>query len=315
MFVLAARFAGYGLRLLRLGAQNKSLSIVGKICSPSKLILKPLGQVGSSLTRQVSRFSKSIARGMRRVIGESSENYALRVQKDFSNAAKELGIPKELQPKLILEKLPINLGGAYVPASTEVAGTVIPGHRLYINSGYSFFSRLFPGVSKKFVRHELKHSQQYLDIAKGGMNSRLGKHALPEGIANAAERLGSTLNTNMQVERRLEQAINCIRVNKRNFARQRNFSDFLYRSFNQATGFSSRKFSGRSVLKELESTLCDSKKVKAFEQELCARLGSMKKTHRAYHNDLFEREARNFGSFFGLSKLLNSLTQKSVYLV
>jgi hypothetical protein len=310
MFVLAAKFASYGLRLYRLTAYS-SVSLPG-ISPISQVFFKSLNYISASAKTQFARLTQPLSRSIRRMIAESSDEFASRVTRDFNSAAKELGIPKQLHPELIIsDHLPSSMGGAYAPASSTYQGLLIPGHRVYINSLYKFSSKLFPHSVKNIVRHEVRHVHQYLDIARSGLNSKLGKYALPKDVAELAESMGANSLTLQEAENRLEQAIKCIKVNKRYNARQRNLIDFIQRTRSKATGVDCGNVSNASILKELEKTLGDSKKLKAFEQEFWARILSTRKHQKAYLKDLFESEARSFGSFFGFRKLVYGLIYKA----
>jgi hypothetical protein len=293
MFVTVAKLASYGLRFLRVGAHNKSLTIVGKLASPVKFLIRPIKKLATNTAKYTSR-------GVKRIISESSEKYAARVQENFAQAAKELGIPKILQPKLVIEKLPFNLGGAYVPSQ----------HTVFMNRNLNLFSRIFPSLSKSTIRHELKHTQQYLDLARSGANGKLPFNiALPSEVARVAETLSPTIKSATAVENRLQQAVNCIRVNKRRMKRQKKLNEFFERVVKEALSKS------KKPLYTVESFLGDSKKIKVLEKEFWARWASIKNKNQTYLDDVFETEARRFGKFYGLNKLVHNLTRKSVYII
>jgi len=221
MFVTLAKLAGHGLTIVRVTTQQtRPFEIVRLMLSPLKQLSRPFKPILTPGFRIVETSAKRSGRTAKNLVSESMEQYTQRVQGYFTRAMRELKIPKELEPSLVFKNLPINYGGAYHSTS----------HTIIMNQNLCFISKLFPGLIKKWVRHEAKHAQQFIDIARSGLNNQLpAGSTLPENIAKLAEALGPRFKTAALAQERLQQAINCIKVNKKKITMQKNLGKYLNR--------------------------------------------------------------------------------------
>ncbi len=126
--------------------------------------------------------------------GQITVNSAIKehILQTIHSAFDELGIPKELRPEVkLFNSKKIGFGGMYVPSQ----------HLIIVNAG----GRKTPDWSLTFTcRHEAKHAQQYLELARAGKNDQL-KDPLPKSIANLAVTMFPQQNI---AEERLEAANN-----------------------------------------------------------------------------------------------------------
>lgn len=285
MFVAAAKLSSCGLKLLRLATQKKALPLPSFFTAPARY----------ACSKAVS-CSKHLGKRVKKVIAESPRNYILKTKKHFNEAAKELNIPQDLHPKIVFQNMFPNQGGSYSASQ----------HTIFINKTWMLIDRAFPGISKRIIRHEMKHCQQFTEIARSGANSKLpADMSLPTSVAKAAEALSPTLKNASLVEKRLKQAFNCVRVNKRLMRHQTKLDDFVAEVMSDA--ISPQKSNGNSPLRSLENFLADGQKIRQHEKRFALKRAAYKKAGKNYLNDVFEREARDFGRNYGLRKLLSKI--------
>lgn len=285
MFVAAAKLSSCGLKLLRLATQKKALSLPSFFTAPTRY----------ACSKAVSS-SKHLGKRVKKVIAESPRNYILKTKKHFNEAAKELDIPQDLHPKIVFQNMFPNQGGSYSASQ----------HTIFINKAWMLIDRAFPGISKRVIRHEMKHCQQFTDIARSGANSKLpADMSLPTSVAKAAEALSPTLKNASAVEERIKQAFACVDVNKKIMQHQSKFGDFIAEVMLEA--ISQKESNGNSSLRSLEEFLADGKKIKKYKKRFALKLAASRRASKKYLNDVFEREARDFGRNYGLRKLLSKI--------
>ena len=160
MFLLAARLAGIGVRLLR----------------NSKTLAKPIAKISKPAKKLFKKF-----------FVERQKFFRKRVKSYYNQALKELGIPHELKPKLIFADLPKGIHGFYHYSK----------HIVCISNKHRAISKIYPRFVKDMVRHELKHSQQALEIARAGLSKKLPyTHRLPLKVQKLAESKHALRNIN-----------------------------------------------------------------------------------------------------------------------
>lgn len=110
---------------------------------------------------RTARIAKVLLR--KNLINKPRARFIAKAQDEFRATVKELKIPAGLEPKLKMGKFP-GLGGGYLPNC----------HTVLVNSHLPWYLNLWAKVSgRNFVRHELKHAEQWLSVAGHGLNHKL----------------------------------------------------------------------------------------------------------------------------------------------
>jgi hypothetical protein len=305
MLLLAARFACIGIRLLRASNPRASLTLATNVLKPFSPILRPtLGAAEGFVKSGLKHLSKINFRAS----PKSLVSYKANVAKHLELAASELAMPKALQPKVFIGKLPWHFRGAYLPKK----------HLIVINKRYHFLDKFFPWLSKEVVRHELKHADQFLEIARrGGAAQLTGSSSLPKKLAIVANSKFPLPVNNERLAFRLKQVNDSIQVNRSNLKAQARVQRYIVGSGTKVLGdifypplyISSKscKFiaSTSKPLERLEAVLSDSARLKSLEKGFRLRYGLCKRTHHRYLQDAFETEARTFQANYGFTKFFS----------
>lgn len=110
---------------------------------------------------RTARIAKVLLR--KSLVSKPRARFIAKAQDEFRAVVKELKIPSGLEPKLKMGKFP-GLGGGYLPNQ----------HTVLVNSHLPWYLNLWAKVSgRNFVRHELKHAEQWLSVAGHGLNHKL----------------------------------------------------------------------------------------------------------------------------------------------
>lgn len=245
----------------------------------------------------------------------SRDKILAKAKREMNKHADRIGMPLHLRPKIALadDLMEAGLAGGYMSRT----------HTILLDGTNKWFA-LFPWKMKGLVKHELKHADQFMQIARRGMNRNLpAELRLPENIAqvcrNGYSLPGNSARAMSRVDDAVESAIanGCLQnVNARTGQAVVKLGESLEKAFDAKLGAVVGKIPGaklpdktlrlkamREVLREEAKLVGDfCKQLKGLNQE--ARVA-----WRSYLGDTFELEARRVGGPGIIWRLRQGLAQ------